>query len=63
MSDNPTAMIDAERTAEEQAVAQAASDQYDASNVDVLRDFERHPPAPGHVYRRHRREGPAPSGL
>ncbi len=47
MSDNPTAMIEVERTPEEQAIAQAAADQYDASNVDVLRDFEHIRQRPG----------------
>ena len=40
-------MIDAERTAEEQAAAQAAAEQYDASNVDVLRDAEHIRQRPG----------------
>src|SRR3954451_14635526 len=36
MSDTPASTIEAERTPEERAAAQAAADQYDASNVDVL---------------------------
>jgi DNA gyrase subunit B len=36
MSDEQTAMIDVERTPEEQAVAHAASELYDPSSVDVL---------------------------
>ena len=47
MSDEPIATIDAERTPEEQAVAQAAAEKYDASNVDVLRDFEHIRQRPG----------------
>src|SRR5450755_1153741 len=47
MSDEQTAMIDVERTPEEQAVAQAAAEKYDASNVDVLRDFEHIRQRPG----------------
>ncbi|HVS38884.1 MAG TPA: DNA gyrase subunit B [Gemmataceae bacterium] len=47
MSKDQTATIDAERTPEELAVAQAAADKYDASNVDVLRDFEHIRQRPG----------------
>jgi DNA gyrase subunit B len=47
MSDTPASTIDAERTPEQLAAAQAASDQYDASNVDVLRDFEHIRQRPG----------------
>ncbi len=47
MSDEPIATIDAERTQEEQAIAHAASEQYDPSSVDVLRDFEHIRQRPG----------------
>src|SRR5438067_13569640 len=47
MSDNLASTIEAERTPEEQRIAQAAADQYDASNVDVLRDYEHIRERPG----------------
>ena len=47
MSDEPIATIDAERTQEEQAIAHAASEQYDPSSVDVLRDTEHIRQRPG----------------